>query len=135
MKLSCAVSLLVLCVGCAESVELSQEAHQAALASLQMIDDKAYGESWEHASSIFRGAVTKEDWLATVTKLREPQGLFQQRMQRSAVAKTNPASSPKGDYILVTYDAQFSESIAIETLVMYLDDGQWQMAGYFLKEI
>lgn len=134
MKLGFAISLLVACMGCAKSIELSQDARQAALASLQRIDAKAYDDAWEHASSIFRGAVTKEDWLTTVTNLREPQGLFQQRMQRSAVAKTDPASSPKGDYILITYDAQFSEGIVIETLILYLDDGQWQMAGYFLKE-
>lgn len=108
---------------------------QASVEWLTLVDDGRYDASWEAASEIFRSAVEKPDWLATVTKLREPLGHFRGRALRSVIAKTDPANSPEGEYILMTFDSGFDHrQDVIETLTMYQEkDGAWRTAGYFLK--
>jgi len=133
MKLHCTLLLLILCAGCAKSIELSPEANQAALASLKLIDDQAYVESWEQAATIFRDEVTLEAWITTVDGRRKPHGPLQARYQRSAVAQTNPTNHPEGDFILITYDSKFTEAVVVEALTMYSEGGRWRMAGYHLK--
>lgn len=123
----------LLCAACAKTIELPPAADEAARRSLKLIDQHQYAESWQQASHIFRDAVTEEAWLSSVTRVRKPHGDFLERLQRTAAARTDPVDSPPGDYILITYDSKFSESLVVETLVMYLEEGQWRMAGYFLK--
>ncbi len=135
MKPGCTLSILILtlCASCARSIELTPAAQQASQTALRLIDDKSYTQSWEQASTIFRDIVTLEAWLTRVASLRDPHGQFHERLQRSAVAMTDPADSPKGEWIVITYDSRFDKNIVVETLMMYLEDGRWRMAGYFLK--
>jgi hypothetical protein len=51
------------------------------------------------------------------------------------MAKTNPAASPDGNYLLITYDSVFErKQTAVETLTLYQEaDGRWRAAGYFIK--
>jgi len=108
---------------------------EASVAWLSLVDDGHYEASWNQASEIFRGAVKKSDWLVMVTRLREPLGKFRGRALRSVIAKTDPAGSPQGEYILMTFDAGFDHrQDVIETLTMYQEQGgAWRTAGYFLK--
>lgn len=129
-------ALVVLAVvGCARVIELSEEARSAADHQLDLIDRAEYARSWSEASVIFRDAVTQEDWSQRAAAIRGPLGTLQQRHPRAAVGKTDPASSPKGEYIMVTYDTAFERNPeVVETLVLYQDDdAQWRMAGYFVK--
>ena len=107
----------------------------ASVAWLALVDEGRYEASWEQASDIFRSGVKKSDWLVTLERVREPLGAFRGRALRSVIGKTNPAGSPAGEYILMTFDAAFEQrQDVIETLTMFQsDDGAWRTAGYFIK--
>lgn len=132
--LGCAALLLL--TGCGRTIEMPVTAREAAERQFELLDAAEYGQSWREASAIFRQAVGQDDWLARATAVRTPLGGFVGRVERNAVGKSDPANSPAGEYILVTYDAAFEHRRegVVETLVLYHDpDGAWRMAGYFVK--
>ena len=120
--------------GCARAIELTPDMSQAADKILARIDRQQYVATWREAASIFRDSVAQEDWLRIVNDLREPHGALQERLLRSASAQTDPVNSPDGEYVMVAYDSKFADTVVVETLVLYLEDEDWRMAGYFLKE-
>jgi rhamnogalacturonyl hydrolase YesR len=128
--------LLVLgSTACGRNIEPTQAMQDASVAWLTLVDEGDFEASWEQASTIFRSGVTKSYWLATIQSLREPVGRFRGRALRSVIAKTDPANSPPGEYILMTFDSSFEHTQeVVETLTMFQEeDGTWRTAGYFIK--
>lgn len=128
--------ILVVAGGCGKVIELPADARGAAERQFELLDSGQYDLSWREASPIFRAAVEEADWLIRAGAVRAPLGKFVGRVERNAVGKTDPANSPAGEYILITYDAAFEHRREglVETMVLYQDeDHAWRMAGYFVK--
>ncbi|HKB72050.1 MAG TPA: DUF4019 domain-containing protein [Thermoanaerobaculia bacterium] len=101
---------------------------------LHLIDAGKYGESWEQASVLFKGALTRERWVSAMEGGRKPLGDLIKRYLKSADYRTSLPGAPDGQYFVVQFGASFSgKADAVETVTAVREGGDWKAAGYFIK--
>ena len=102
---------------------------------LAVVDKGDYSASYEEAASIFKLAVTKEDWLQKVRAARNPLGKVISRKLKGTQYKTSLPGAPDGEYVVIQYDTSFeNKRSAVETITPTLDkDAQWRVSGYFIR--
>ena len=102
---------------------------------LAVVDKGDYAASYEEAASIFKLAVTKEDWLQKVRAARNPLGKVISRKLKGTQYKTSLPGAPDGEYVVIQYDTSFeNKRSAVETITPTLDkDAQWRVSGYFIR--
>ena len=113
----------------------AQAAQEAAEKWLAMVDGGKYAESWQVAAAYFRGAVTKEQWVAQLGGVRTPLGaVVSRKFKEAKLTKTAPGA-PDGEYVILTFETSFAnKKEAVETITPMRDkDGVWRVAGYFIK--
>jgi hypothetical protein len=100
-----------------------------------VVDKGDYAASYDEAASIFKLAVTKEDWLQKVRAARSPLGKVVSRKWKHAQYKTSLPGAPDGEYVVIQYDTSFdNKRSAVETITPTLDkDAQWRVSGYFIR--
>ena len=141
--------LMVIAVCVLSSVALGQaagtaEAEKAAVASaeawLKLVDAGKYTESWAEASSVFKAAVSVDDWKTKIADVRSPPppagpGKLLSRKVRSKTYAEKLPGAPDGKYVVILYDAKYErKGDAIETITPMLDkDGKWRVSGYYIK--
>lgn len=110
-------------------------AQAAAEAFLALVDAGRYQESWAEAASVFKGAITADQWAQAVQKARSLFGAFTSRKVTSRKATTTLPGAPDGHYVVVTFESTFErKAAAVETAVMMLDtDGRWRVSGSFIR--
>lgn len=110
-------------------------AQQSAEAWLQLVDSGKFGESWNDSASLFKAAVTKEQWEQMLHATRDPLGKLQSRKLKSATYTKSLPGAPDGEYVVIRYDASFeNKRSAVETITPMLDkDGVWRVSGYYIK--
>jgi hypothetical protein len=113
----------------------TQAAQQAAQSWLRFVDSGDYSQSWVEASSLFKAAVTEQDWVRKVKAVRQPLGALISRKLKSATPITQLPGAPDGQYVVIQYDTSFAnKKSAVETVTPMLDkDGQWRVSGYFIR--
>ena len=101
---------------------------------LSTVDDGRYADSWQAAGSIFKQAVTKENWLSIMKDHRQALGRVLSRHIRSKQYSKSLPNAPTGQYVSFVYDTSFeNRKTAVETITCLLDvDGQWRVSGYFV---
>ncbi|MGZ6226546.1 MAG: DUF4019 domain-containing protein [Candidatus Binataceae bacterium] len=111
------------------------QATRAADAWLKLVDDGDYKQSWESASSIFKNAITDDQWEQRVGAVREPLGKFVSRKLKAAHYATSLPGAPDGKYVVIRYASSFqNKKSAMETVTPMLDkDGEWHVSGYYIK--
>jgi hypothetical protein len=119
---------------------LADEGSEKAAASaasmwLQRVDAGRYGESWDEAAQLFRGAISKDDWTKTLAGVRGPLGKVVSRKLISKKYAESLPGAPDGKYVVIQYETAFeNKKSAIETVTPMLDaDGRWRVSGYFIK--
>ena len=102
---------------------------------LSSVDAGDYGSSWESASALFQGAISKDDWVKTLSGVRSPIGALKSREVASASFSTTLPGAPDGEYVVFQFDSSFeNKASALETVTAMKDpDGNWRVAGYFIK--
>jgi hypothetical protein len=129
--------VLLLCVVGAHASDdtASAQAQTASRAWLAYVDAGNYAKSWDESAALFRHEVTKPDWEHAVGATRQPLGKLTERKLESATYTKRLPGVPDGDYVVITYRSSFTNRpIATETVTPMLDaDGQWRVAGYFVK--
>ena len=102
---------------------------------LQLVDTEQYVESWNAAADYFKNAVTLETWQQALQGTRRPLGQVQSRQLHAAQFMTALPGAPDGEYVVIRYTTSFQhKQSAVETITPMLDkDGQWRVAGYFIK--
>ena len=130
-----AMLITLLAASPARAQKAEDLARQSAESWLALIDAGQYGESWDQAASIFKGAITKSDWQSKVSAARGPLGKIVSRTFKDAQYTKTLAGAPDGEYVVIRYDASFEhKQSAVETIVPMLDkDGQWRVSGYFIR--
>ena len=115
-----------------KSVEAAQKGAESWLA---LVDKADYAGSYNQAASMFKAAVTKEDWVQKIRAARGPLGNVVSRKLMSAQYTTSLPGAPDGQYVVMQYDTSFeNKKSAVETIVPMMDkDGQWRVSGYFIK--
>lgn len=111
------------------------EATAAAEAWLALVDEGRYGDSWDSACELFRGAVSKQQWEAQVRGARGPLGANESRAVSSAEYATELPGAPDGEYVVIQYNASFAnKDVAVETITPMRDpDGVWRVSGYYIR--
>lgn len=114
----------------------TQAAQHSALDWLALVDKGDYGASYDQAASLFKAAITKDDWMQKIQAVREPFGKVISRKLKTERFTTQLPGAPDGQYVIIQYDTSFeNKQSAVETIVPMLDkkDGQWRTPGYFIK--
>ena len=112
-----------------------EAAKKGAESWLAVVDKGDYAASYDEAASIFKLAVTKEDWLQKVRTARNPLGKVISRKLKGTQYKTSLPGAPDGEYVVIQYDTSFeNKRSAVETITPTLDkDAQWRVSGYFIR--
>jgi hypothetical protein len=138
MCLALAISLHITVPAQEKPASISQSADAAPKAAatwLGLIDSGQYSQSWTTASSTFRKDVDEDKWDKTIQAVLHTLGKPSNRkLEKTAATKTLPGS-PDGNYIVVTYQTNFTnKKAATETVALVLDSDQnWRVSGYVIK--
>lgn len=140
MKKSIIVGLvMVLFCAMVHAEGSKQKAEKAAVsaaeATLKLIDDGKYVESWSEAAGFFKQSVGKDQWVAAMETVRKPLGKLVSRKVAGKKYMTQLPGAPAGEYVVIQFKTSFeNKADAIETFTPMLDkEGQWRMSGYFIK--
>jgi len=121
------------------AIAMAQDKNEAAKKGaeswLAVVDKGDYAASYDEAASIFKLAITKEDWLQKVRAARGPLGMMISRKLKLMQYETTLPGAPDGEYVVIQYDTSFeNKRSAVETITPTLDkDGQWRVSGYFIR--
>lgn len=126
------VTALVLAAGNLRAAEAPEKAAQAWLAT---VDAGKYAESWDEAAALFKGAVSRTDWVAALDQVRKPLGKIVSRKLRGSKFTTDIPGAPPGEYVIIQYDTTFANAAGkTETITPMKDkDGVWRVSGYYIK--
>ncbi len=136
-RISVAVLLTVLLLGIVSSAQTDKE--KAAVASakqwLGVVDAGKYPASWDETATMFKNAVSKDQWAQMLNASRAPLGKLQSRQEKSAKYESSLPGAPDGQYVVMQFDSSFEhKKTAVETVTTQLDkDGKWRVAGYYIK--
>jgi predicted exporter len=110
------------------------EAVKAAARWLALVDEGKVDESWNEAATLFKTAVTPEQWRSALDSSRRPLSRLLSRKVRSKQAMTSLPGVPDGRYVVIRYAAVYESRVeAIETVTPMLDrDGKWRVSSYFI---
>ena len=106
----------------------------AATAWLELVDAGDYGQSWDRAAALFKKAVTREQWVQSLSAIREPLGSLVSREVLSKQHLTELPGAPDGDYVVIQFETSFeNKKQAVETVTPMLDGDTWKVSGFFIK--
>jgi hypothetical protein len=115
----------------------SPEADAVAAAQdwLELIDKGDSSESYNRAASLFKSAVSLEQWRSSLAAAQAPLGKPLSRSLKSSRYAEELPGAPDGKYYVIEYDTTFERKRSgTETVVPMLDeDGVWRVSGYFVK--
>lgn len=130
------ICLIALCCVplCAQS-EATEAAQQAAESWLALVDEGDYAGSWDEAAAFFQAQVPKQKWEGMLNQVRAPLGKTQSRKLKDAKYTAELPNAPKGEYVVIRYDASFENAAStVETVTpMKQEDGSWRVSGYFVR--
>ena len=131
------VAVFGLALGCAKAADskLEEAASARAEAWLALVDQGNYGQSWDEAAALFKGAVPKAKWEEQVRVVRTPLGKLVSRKLKSRQYAESLPGAPDGKYVVIQYDTVFAnKKSAVETITPMQDaDGAWRVSGYYIK--
>jgi hypothetical protein len=115
--------------------QAEKEAVDEAKAWLALVDQGDYAGSWESAASLFKSAVTKDQWQQTMNMGRKPFGDLISRKVKSATYATSLPGAPDGEYVVIQFQTSFqNKKSGVETVTPMKDkDGRWHVSGYYIK--
>jgi len=86
------------------------------------------------AGSLFRQAVTAEQWAQQVAAVVAQVGAFQRRELQKTEFTTELPNGPQGEYMVLTYSSAFANlPNAREVVILQLEDGEWKTIGYLVQ--
>lgn len=132
------MTMLLICFGASQlwaEPENEKAAISAAQAWLSLIDTGNYSGSWNEASAYFRGAVTEQNWEASLKTTRKPLGNLVSRKITKVRESSSLPGAPDGRYAVMSFVTAYEQKkSAIETVTFMFDkDRKWKAAGYYIK--
>lgn len=104
---------------------------------LALVDSGNYAQSWSDAASYFKDQLTAEQWSAALTKVVKQIGTVESRKFLSATYMTQVPNAPKGEYVIILYEATLENGTqAVETVTPMKDtDQEWRVSGYYIAPL
>jgi hypothetical protein len=103
---------------------------------LALVDAGQFGDSYDQAGELFRGALPKDQWANALGASRKPLGDVSQRNLKSVVITKDLPNAPAGKYVVSTFDTAFQQQPKPmwEVVTSFLNpNGQWRVVGYQVK--
>ena len=102
---------------------------------LAMVDGGKYAESWERAAHSFQRAISREEWVARLEKVRRPLGKVISRKLRSLKIPRSLKDAAVGTRLEQRFNTSFDGlPAAVETVTCSRQpDGSWRTAGYHIR--
>jgi hypothetical protein len=126
--------LAILALGLSTLASAQISGSDAAKNWLSLVDNGNYLGSWGETALIFQQQVSSQRWAEALIKVRKPLGAVLTRKEIEATSHNSLPGAPAGQYLIVRLKTDFANKPqAIETLSLQLQDGQWKVAGYFVK--
>ena len=119
----------------AADTEAVNQARKSASAWLALVDAAQYGQSWDEAATLFKSAVTKQEWMKAIQSTRAPLGALKSRTFKTATFTRSLPGAPDGEYVVIQFDTRFeNKAAAVETVTpMRQKDGAWKVSGYYIR--
>jgi hypothetical protein len=117
------------------AADATVQATSAATAWLKLVDDGDYAGSWQHASALFQNNVSSDAWSQKVAAVRDSLGPVVSRKLVGTQTASSLPGVPDGQYVVLNYDSSIkNKSSAVEIVTSMLEkNGEWRVAGYFIK--
>ena len=146
-RLAAGAALVAVCFAAARIVRGAQSAdaqnsaaqkaaaQKAAEQWLALVDAGKYGESWDQSAEVFKKALSRKDWQATLKEKLPPLGRLESRKLIKADTLRNVPGLPPGQYIGMQFATSFAKSKSTaEVVVAVLEkDGQWRVLQYAVQ--
>lgn len=102
---------------------------------LKLVDSGKYGQSWDTGAIVFKFKVPRSHWISLMNSIRKPLGNLNTRKVLEQREAKDPQGLPRGDYMMIIYDASFSaRDSAHELVTLALDeDGVWRVLTYHVQ--
>lgn len=112
-----------------------RDSAQAAEQWLKILDDGKFQDSWDRASMTLRLTVPKRNWIALMENIKKPYGTVQSRKIIDQRPAKNPKDLPKGDYMVLVFEASFANKKTAHELVTLVQesDGRWRVLTYQIQ--
>ncbi|WP_374582856.1 DUF4019 domain-containing protein [Pseudoduganella sp.] len=114
-----------------------EEAAVAAQAqkAINLLDAGEHGKAWDHAAKPFQDSTSKPVFIAGIKSMRGLVGAVKTRSVRGIGFTKELQDAPAGHYAGVFFETTFANASALEErVVLFNQNGQWRLAGYFLKK-
>ena len=110
-------------------------AERAALDWLAIADRGEASASWAAAATLFRRAITVQQWEQSLSAARSPLGSLVSRRLETARPASELPGAPDGEYVVLQFATVFERKrAATETVVPMREmDGEWRVSGYFIR--
>lgn len=105
---------------------------------LVLLDAGKYAESWARAGKDFRRNMGKAEWARRMAAARSALGANTSRKPLDArdardASETEPAGAA-GECLVILFGAVYKKvPYTTETLTLCRENGQWRVAGYFIR--
>ena len=112
-----------------------QQAENAAVTWVALIDAGKYAESWDNAGTLFKSSVPKAEYEKGIQAARTPLGAVKSRSVKISEYTTALPGAPSGEYVVVQFQTEFAnKKPAVEIITpMHEKDGSWKVTGYFIR--
>lgn len=134
MALAVWVALLTLSNEVLAANDTSQ-AETAADQWLALLDSGKHGESWDQAATLFKAALSREQWVSAMQSMRTQSDVAIARSRTTSTCPRTLPGAPAGEYVIIQFQSDFAnKNGAIETVTPMKDEnGVWKISGYFIR--
>jgi hypothetical protein len=115
-----------------QTIKIEAAANVAA-AWLVLIDEGAYDESWDAASSVIQGNMHKDEWGPTIRQARAPYDPISNRELVQSQFMTSIPNMPDGEYVRLVFATDTASGKVHEIVALIYEGGGWSVVGYFLR--
>lgn len=106
------------------------EAKSQAETLLGMLDKGAYAEAYGHGSKLLTGAISAEDFAASLKQAGQAVGKRKSRKFAQA-SQHEQLNGVSGEFYVFRYSSAYANlPQAAELLTLAREDGKWKLAGY-----
>jgi hypothetical protein len=122
----------------AQAVDTAGSVRAATVAAeswLRVVDQQQYAASWDSAATIFKGAVTRDQWVQAATQARASIGALGARDKPATQYTTQLPGVPAGQYVVLQYRTTAGPGRTVAEMVTAVLDGArgWRVVGYFVR--
>ncbi len=116
-----------------DTAQAIEAAQQAADQWLAHVDAGDAAQSYETAAAVLKDQITEEQWRGSLNAVEMQTGELVDRALITPRYTTTLPNAPPGEYVILEYDAQYTNLAALEVVVLKKENDDWRSAGYLVQ--